>query len=511
MTTSPRTNSRSKIAIIGTGFSGLGMAIRLKQAGEHDFVIFEKEGGVGGTWRINQYPGCACDVQSHLYSFSFEPNPDWQRTFPPQPEIWAYLERCAQKYDLHPQIRFDTHIVAYRWDETRAVWELTDQAGNRHSSKILLIGHGPLSKPAYPKIEGLEHFQGNCFHSQRWDHDYPLQGKRVAVIGTGASAIQFVPRLQPHVARLDLYQRTPPWVVPKPDRRYTRLERWLFRHVPAVQKLYRGFIYSVLETRAIAFAVNPRFMSLPQRAAYSHIRRHIKDPELRRKVTPAYTFGCKRVLISNDYYPALAQPNVDVIATDIRRITGTGIETADGRQREVDAIILGTGFDSHFPFAKGSVIGREGRDLMDAWEEGLEAYKGTTVAGFPNLFVMIGPNTGLGHSSMIYMIESQIRYILDALDTMQRYGIEVVDVKENVLDRFNAWLQEKSNTAVWKVGGCRSWYLHPKSGKNDMLWPDFTWRFRHLTRRFDIEAYNCLSRPTAKQETAATTASKATV
>lgn len=489
-TTSDRHNkSHHHIAIIGSGFSGLGMAIKLKEGGERDFVVYEREGGVGGTWRVNHYPGCACDVQSHLYSFSFEPNPNWSRMFAPQPEIRAYLEKCAEKYGVLPHIQLNTEIRTLKWDEAQSLWHIEDAHGNQSTADVVISGMGGLSTPSYPALKGLESFQGKTFHSQRWDHDYDLRGKRVAVIGTGASAIQFVPRIQPEVAHLDLYQRTAPWIMPKPDREVSKLEQALFNRFPTLQQGFRNLIYMMLESRVLGFAISPRIMKLAQRLAIRHIHRQIKDPALREKVTPDYTIGCKRILISNDYYPALAQDNVDVVTDGIREIRANSIVTADGTERPVDAIIFGTGFHATDPVPPGTVFGRDSVDLIDVWKDGPEAYKGTSVAGFPNLFFLMGPNTGLGHNSMVYMIESQIAYVTDALRLMRQQGLRTVDVRPDAQRAFNTRIQNQLGGTVWNIGGCQSWYIHPVSGKNVTLWPDFTWKFRQQTRHFDAEAY----------------------
>jgi cation diffusion facilitator CzcD-associated flavoprotein CzcO len=478
-----------RIAIVGTGFAGLGMAIRLKQAGVEDFVILEKAAEVGGTWRDNHYPGCACDVQSHLYSFSFAPNPEWSRMFSPQPEIWSYLRQCTDRYGLRPYIRFDSEVQSARWDEAAGLWRIAIAGGRQLSAQVLISGMGGLSRPAYPEgIKGLEKFKGKSFHSQDWDHDYPLEGKRVAVIGTGASAIQFVPQIQKQVAQLDLYQRTPPWILPKPDRAVTPFEQRLFKALPLAQRLFRGAIYAMMETRVLGFTINPKIMNLVKRVALRHIHHHIKDPALRARLTPDYTVGCKRVLISDDYYPALAQPNVVVIGDGIREVRAHGIVGQDGVERPVDAIIYGTGFHATDPMPKGVLFGRGGRDIVEAWKDGPEAYKGTTVAGFPNLFLIVGPNTGLGHNSMVYMIESQVHYIMDALRRMDQGRLRSVEVKPQVQARFNARIQAQLSHAVWSAGGCNSWYLHP-SGKNTSLWPGFTFSFRHQLRRFDLADY----------------------
>ena len=493
-----------RVAIIGTGFSGLGMAIQLKREGVDDFVVFEKESGVGGTWRVNHYPGCACDVPSHLYSYSFEPNPDWSRMFSPQPEIKAYLERCARKYGVLPHVRFNTELTELRWDEHAALWHIATRGGQRYTAQVVVSGMGGLSTPSIPKVEGLERFEGAVFHSQQWDHDYDLRGKRVAVIGTGASAIQFVPQIQKQVAQLDLYQRTPPWIIAKPDRAISAAERLLFKLTPAAQRTLRNAIYWQHEARAVGFAVNPRLMVLAKRWALSHIRRQIKSRELRRKVTPDYMIGCKRVLISNDYYPALAQNNVDVITHGIREVRAHSVVSQDGVERKVDAIIFGTGFQATDPLPRGVVFGREGRDLLDAWPRGPEAYKGASVAGFPNLFFLMGPNTGLGHNSMVYMIESQVAYVMDALRTMQDWRLQSVEVSPQAQADYNADMESRSRRTVWSTGGCKSWYLHPVSGRNVTLWPGFTWQFRRLTKVFDPAAYRL--KPLAARRAAAVAA-----
>ncbi|QEY62213.1 NAD(P)/FAD-dependent oxidoreductase [Metapseudomonas lalkuanensis] len=491
MTASPRPSARHcKIAIIGSGFSGLGMAIRLKQKGENDFLMFEKEPGIGGTWRVNNYPGCGCDVQSHLYSFSFEPNPNWTRMFAKQEEIKAYLEGCWEKYRLQDKTLLGTEITRLAWNDVDELWQIEDAAGNRYSAQFVVSGMGALSTPSIPPLNGLSNFKGETFHSQQWNHDYDLTGKRVAVVGTGASSIQFVPQIQKQVAQLDLYQRTAPWIMPKPDRAISEGERSRFKRFPFLQQLWRGAIYTVLESRVIGFALTPKVMKLAEWVARGYIKRKIKDPVLRAKVTPDYTMGCKRVLISNDYYPALTQPNVDVITDGIQEIRKNSIVTADGKEREIDAIIFGTGFTPSDPLPRGVVFGRNGVDLLDTWPQGPEAYKGTLTAGFPNLFFLMGPNTGLGHNSMVYMIESQIHYVLGALDLLDARRLRSLEVKRDVQDKFNGKLQGSLGKTVWNAGGCMSWYLHPVSGRNCTVWPGFTWRFRLLTRNFDPAAYH---------------------
>lgn len=477
------------IAIIGTGFAGLGMAIRLKQAGLHDFALFEKAASVGGTWRDNHYPGCACDVQSHLYSFSFAPNPNWSRMFSPQPEIRAYLERCTDQFRLRPHLRLNHELRRAAWDDASGTWQLDMADGKRVQARVLVSGMGGLSRPAYPNIPGLARFRGEAFHSQHWNHDYALAGKRVAVIGTGASAIQFVPQIAAQVAHLDLFQRTPPWIMPKPDRKVSAAERWLFRRLPLTQKLMRTGIYWALESRVLGFVVHPKLMTVVARIARHHIKRQIADPALRAIVTPDYTIGCKRVLISNDYYPALARANVDVVTHGIDHVEEDAIVMRDGTRRKADCIIFGTGFHATDPIPRDAILGQRGADLLDAWRDGAEAYLGTTVAGFPNLFLVVGPNTGLGHSSMVFMIESQVNYILGALKAMGQQRVQAIDVRPPAQRDYNAGLQRKLAGAVWSEGGCVSWYLDPKTGKNTTLWPGFTWQFRRATARFRMADY----------------------
>jgi cation diffusion facilitator CzcD-associated flavoprotein CzcO len=478
------------IAIIGTGFAGLGMAIRLLQSGNDDFAVFEKADSVGGTWRDNHYPGCACDVQSHVYSFSFAPNPRWTRMFAPQPEIRAYLNRCVDRFRLSPWLNFGHELTNAKWDDAAHCWRLAFANGRRLTARVLISGMGGLSRAAMPAIEGLDTFEGKAFHSQHWDHDYALEGKRVAVIGTGASAIQFVPQIAPRAAKLSLFQRTPPWIMPKPDRAISRFEQRLFRALPFTQALARTGLYWMLETRVLGFAVHPALMKNVQKLALRHIRHQVPDPELRAAVTPDYTIGCKRVLISNDYYPALSRKNVSVVTSAIERVDRTGVVTADGVHHEVDCLIYGTGFQVADPFPAGAIVGRGGVDIVETWRNGAHAYLGTSLPGYPNFFMLVGPNTGLGHNSMVFMIESQIEYVLGALAAMKGDRADSIEVRPYVEARYNERIQKKLGRAIWSVGGCKSWYLDPRSGKNTTLWPGFTWRFRRATARFSIADYH---------------------
>jgi cation diffusion facilitator CzcD-associated flavoprotein CzcO len=477
------------VAIIGSGFSGLGMAIRLKQEGREDFVVLERGDEVGGTWHYNTYPGCACDVPSHLYSFSFAPNPDWTQTYSPQPEIGAYLRRCADEFGVRPHVQLNTTVESAEWHEDGGRWLIETDHG-RVSARVVVAGMGPLAEPKIPDIPGLDSFEGTSFHSARWDHDHDLSGERVASIGTGASAIQLVPSIQPAVEQLHVFQRTPPWIFPHRNRPVTRAERRLYRALPAAQRLVRGGVYAMRELAVLGFVKRPALMRLVERVAKRHMRNQISDPALLEKVTPDYTIGCKRILPSNKWYPALGKPNVELVTDGIAEVREHSIVTADGTEREVDTIIFSTGFHvADMPVGK-QIRGRDGQLLDEAWEGSPRAHLGSTVPGFPNLFLLLGPNTGLGHSSMVYMIESQIAYVLDALRTMERAGARAVEVRADAVAEFNEAIEEQLDGTVWNTG-CASWYLDD-TGRNATLWPDWTWRFRQRTAKFDAANYRLI-------------------
>jgi cation diffusion facilitator CzcD-associated flavoprotein CzcO len=486
--TSTNGSDHVRIAIVGTGFSGLGMAIKLKEAGVEDFTILERADDVGGTWRDNTYPGCQCDVPSHLYSFSFAPNPDWSRTYSKQAEIWDYLREVTDRYGMRPHIRFEHDVTDAAWDDDERVWRLETSQGEL-TCEILIAGSGALVEPQIPDIPGLDSFEGAVFHSARWDHDYDLEGKRVASIGTGASAIQYVPEIQPKVEQLHVFQRTPPWIMRHTDRPITGLERRLYRRFPRLQRLTRAGVYLGREWLVLGFVKRQRLMKRIQKLAEAQLRRQVKDPELREKLRPSYTFGCKRILPTNRWYPALQQPNVEVVTEGIVEVKPNAVVSADGREREVDAIILGTGFHvTDMPMTQ-HIRGRDGRLMSEQFEgEGTEGYLGTVVKNFPNFFFLTGPNTGLGHTSMVYMIESQIRYIVDAVRTMEREGIATLEVRPEAQAEFNQEIQSRMTHTVWMRGGCASWYIDDK-GRNSTLWPDWTFRFRQRTSRFDLPSY----------------------
>lgn len=476
-----------RVIIIGTGFAGLGMAIRLRQHGMTDFVVLERAAEVGGTWRDNRYPGCACDVPSRLYSFSFEPNPSWSRNFSPQQEIWDYLRHCARRYGLRPHIRFQHELLDAAWDHPRRRWLVRTNRGEL-TCDVLITGTGALSDPKIPDIPGLTSFQGAVFHSARWNGDYDLRDRRVAVVGTGASAIQFVPLIQSKVASLTLFQRTPAWIMPRSVREISGFEQTLYRTVPGLQRLTRAGIYCCREALVPGFTVYPRLLAMTESIARAHLRRQVPDPELRAKLIPDYTIGCKRILISSDYLPALTKPNVDLVTSGLTRVGPDWVQAADGTRREVDTIIFGTGFHvTDMPVA-ARLRGRDGRTLAEVWSGGAQAHRGTTVAGFPNLFMLVGPNTGLGHSSLIYMIESQVAYTLDALRYLRRTGAAAVEVRAQAQAAYNQTVQRRMAGTVWTAGGCASWYLD-RHGRNTTLWPTFTWRFRRATRAFQPAEY----------------------
>jgi cation diffusion facilitator CzcD-associated flavoprotein CzcO len=475
-----------RTVIVGTGFSGIGMAIELLREGERDFVLLERADDIGGTWRDNTYPGCRCDVPSHLYSFSFAPNPNWSSTFSPQAEILDYLRDVAARFGVLPHVRFGTELESAEWDEAGTCWRLETSQGPI-AADVLIAAQGPLSDPLVPDLPGLDSFEGTTFHSATWDHQHRLDGERVAVIGTGASAIQFVPKIQPLVGQMHVFQRTPPWVMPHPNRPMKRWEQRLYRRLPAAQLAMRAGIYWARETFVLQFR-NRRMRKLATRMALRQLEQQVPDPELRARLTPRYELGCKRILPTDEWYPALQQPNVELVADGVREIRSHSIVSADGTEREVDTIIFGTGFHvTDIPLA-GRLRGRDGRTLAETWDGSPSAYKGAAVAGYPNLFFLVGPNTGLGHNSIVFMIESQIKYVTGALAAMRRRGASVVDVRPDAQAAYNARIDEMTEGTVWVSGGCASYYID-RNGRNSIIWPTFTWPFRQRTREFDEGAY----------------------
>ncbi len=479
-----------RVAIIGAGLGGIGAGIRLRQAGVTSFIILERAAAVGGTWRDNTYPGCACDVPSHLYSFSFAPNPGWSHSFSRQPEIWQYVEDVTDRYGLREQLAFGSEVLRADWDAGPARWWLRTNRGEL-TADVLVCASGPLSEPSLPDVPGLADFPGEIFHSSRWNHSYSLEGKRVAVVGTGASAIQIVPKIQPEVKDLVLFQRTPAWIVPRRDRRITEFEKRLYRQVPAAQRLARLGIYISRESLVGGFTKRPAILKTAQRMALRHLAQAVPDAELRAKLTPDYVMGCKRILISSDFYPAIRRPNVQVVASGLAKVDGNTLTAKDGTSCEVDAIILATGFHAVDAPIADRLYGADGQSLAQAWNGDMRALRGTTIAGFPNLCMVIGPNTGLGHNSMIYMIESQLNYIVDYVATLDRTGAAALDTRPGAQQAWCDGIERRMASTVWTTGGCVSWYLNA-AGRNPTLWPGSTIGFRLATRRLDQSEYEMI-------------------
>ncbi|PYE53542.1 flavin-containing monooxygenase [Deinococcus yavapaiensis] len=480
------TASHVHVAVIGSGFAGIAMAIRLLGDGERDFVVFERASDVGGTWRDNTYPGCACDVPSNLYSFSFAPYPDWSRRYAPQTEILAYLRDVARRFGVLPHVRFSHEVRTATWDDAEGIWRL-ETSGGPWTATFVVSGQGPLSTPKWPDLPGLHDFGGELMHSARWNHAYDLAGKRVAVIGTGASAIQFVPAIQPRVAHLTVFQRSAPWIVPRGDRAFTSNERRAFRSLPITQRLSRAAIFLKHERDGLGFW-EPRLEPYVRSIAARHLKAQVRDASLRAKLTPNYRIGCKRILVSDDYYPALQQPNVSLVTEPIERVTKGGVVTANGTLHEVDAMLCGTGFEvATMPFAR-LFRGKDGRTLAQTWASGPEAYLGTTVANFPNLFLLLGPNVLLGHNSVLYMMEAQVAYVAACLQHARREHLQAFDVRPEAQRTYNDALQARFERSAWSARHCASWYLD-EHGRNVTLWPDFALSFRRRLRAFDPAAY----------------------
>ena len=476
------------LLVVGAGFSGLAMAMRARAAGIAALAVLEKADSVGGTWRDNTYPGAACDVPSHLYSLSFAPKADWTRTYAPQPEIAAYLRETAEGAGLMPLIRFGTAFLGAVWDEAAALWQVETSRGPMRA-RAIAAGTGFLHRPAYPAIPGRTDFAGRQFHSATWDHACDLAGKRVGVIGSGASAVQIVPAIAGTVGHLTLFQRTPSWIVPRRDRPVPAWRRALYRALPPARCLERTRLFWLNEARALAgFTRVSRLTGLAERLARHHLFKSVPDRTLRAKLRPSYRLGCKRVLISDDFYPALQRPNVAVETGAIRAITPAGVVTADGVEHPLDVLVHATGFDVSAGLPRARIVGRGGTTLAAAWAGGMEAYQGISVAGFPNFFLLLGPNTALGHNSVLLMLEAQIEHVLGCLAALQRAGARTIAVRPaaqaGFLDRIRAQLA----ASVWQRGGCTSWYLDTE-GRNPVLWPGSVLAYRRSTRRVRLRDY----------------------
>ncbi len=475
------------VLIVGAGFSGLAMAIRCRQAGIGPLRVIEKADGIGGTWHDNTYPGAACDIPSHLYSLSFAPKADWSRMYAPQPEILAYLQDTAERNGLMPLIQLGTTFTGATWDAERALWHVETDRG-RITARAIVAGMGGLHHPAFPDIPGRDAFAGPAFHTAAWDHSAALAGKRVGVIGTGASAIQVVPELAAVASHLTLFQRTPPWIMPKNDHAIAERARDRYRRLPLSRRLERARLFWLHEVRALlGFTKVSKLTGQAESLARHHLAKAVPDKALRAKLTPNYRFGCKRVLISDDFYPALQRPNVTLETDGIARITETGVTTGAGQHHELDVIVYATGFDVAATFARMHLVGRDGRSLTEAWAGGVGAYQGITVAGFPNFFMLLGPNTGLGHNSVVSMIEIQVQHVLDCLTALGR-GTKTVEVRPEAQARFVDRLQSRMADSIWQAGGCRSWYLDA-TGRNSTLWPDSVMAYRRSARRARLRDY----------------------
>jgi cation diffusion facilitator CzcD-associated flavoprotein CzcO len=493
----PRGSERHvRVAIIGAGFSGLGMAAQLTRHGIHDFLVVERAGEVGGTWRDNTYPGAACDIRSDLYSFSFAPNPEWAHRYGRQGEILEYLKGVADRYGLRPHIVFRAELRRADWDDEAAVWRVETNR-ETFTADVLVSGNGPLIDPTWPEIPGLETFAGPRFHSSRWRHDVDLAGKRVAVIGTGASAIQFVPELQKVAGQVTVFQRTPPWIVPRADGPTSARRRRWFARAPILQRMSRAVVFVSADARFLGFRFKP-IGRIFEAVSRRFLRSQVADPVMRAQLTPDYRIGCKRILISSEYYAALTRPNVELVTEAIASIDGHEIVTADGWRREFDVLIGGTGFEATHPSIAPLVRGRDGVSLADRWavkgSGHMSALRGTTVHGFPNLFLLIGPNTALGHNSLIFIIESQLDYVLQALRFMDATGTRVIEPRARAQAAYNDRIQRQLRDSVWTTGGCRSYYLDD-GGRNTTLWPRRAGAFRAAVRHFDPAEYELSGAP----------------
>jgi cation diffusion facilitator CzcD-associated flavoprotein CzcO len=488
------TARHAHVIVIGGGLAGLAAAIGLRRRGWDDFLVLERGGQVGGTWRDNTYPGAACDVPSHLYSFSFAPNPRWTRSFSSQAEIQDYIVDVAARYGVRDRHVFGCEVTSARWRDGPARWHLETTRGS-FTADVVVGAFGALCEPALPDIKGIGSFEGDIFHSARWRHDVDLSGRKVAVIGTGASAIQIVPAIADRVAELHVFQRTAPWILPRLDRRYSTVERLACRYLPGYQRLMRLGLYWAHEAQAVGLGRRPWLMRPMQLLARGMLRRGVRDRALRGRLTPDYRVGCKRILLSNRYYPTFGREHVRLVTDGIAEVRADRLVTTDGATHEADVIVLATGFQVTDSPTYRKIFGRDGRSLGDVFDDvGRQCYKGTAIANFPNLFLLVGPNTGLGHSSMIFMIESQVRYVVDAIATMRRRGIRSVEVRADAQRRFAGRLRQRLSRSVWNTGGCASWYLD-KHGDNTTMWPGFSFEFRFTTRRFDPAAYHLSNTP----------------
>lgn len=478
--------SHHRVVVIGAGIAGVGLGVRLLQQGIEEFVILERNESVGGTWFEHTYPGCGCDIPAHLYSYSFARNPRWTRMFPRQEEILDYVRATAEEFGVLPHIRFSCEMEESAWDQDAGLWRVRTAEGEL-TADVLVTAIGATAEPDEPEIDGLASFTGHRFHSARWDHDHDLRGERVAVIGTGPGAAQFVPRIQPEVERLTVFQRTAPWVLPHVDRPVPWVERALYNALPPLQDVQRNLLFAVYESMGIGFRGKTALIAPVEAIGRAHLRRQVRDPELRAKLTPHYRFGCKRPILSNTYNPALAAENTEVVTAPIYRVDGNAIVTGDGARHEVDTLISAIGYKYNRSLLTHRLRGGDGRTLGEVWDRSPKAYLGSTVPGFPNMFILLGPNS-IGINSVIFSLESQIAYVMSALRTMDRRGARRVEVRQEALDGFVEDVDARSEGSVWTAGGCKAYYVDD-TGRNFGLYPGFATGFRRRTRRFDAEPY----------------------
>ncbi|MDR7087953.1 cation diffusion facilitator CzcD-associated flavoprotein CzcO [Aeromicrobium panaciterrae] len=479
---------KKDIVIIGTGFSGMGAAMKLRDSGREDFVVLEKAHDVGGTWRDNTYPGCECDIPSHMYSFSYELNNDWSKSFSGQAEIWAYMRKVADEKGIRPYITFGVEVTGASWDDQRKVWTVKTN-GEDYEARVVIAGVGGLHIPNVPEIKGADSFEGPKFHSAGWDHTVDLKDKKVVVIGTGASAIQFIPIIAQETGHLTVFQRTPAWVLPKKDKPTPEWRKKVFAKVPGATRAYRNALYWALEARAIGFNGHVKILPVAEKIVKRYLAKKIPDPELRAKLTPDYRLGCKRVLQSNTYYPTFLRDDVTLNTDGVAEIVNDGVIDANGVKHEADIIIYGTGFHVIDAFDYLDVKGKDGVNLADQFREhGTETYMGMTIHGFPNLYFMLGPNTALGHNSVVFMIEQQTKYIVKMLDEMDKRGAVSANATLPAQTEFNKEIQKLVEKGIWTQGGCTSWYLD-SHGKNRTIWPKFTFQYWWETRKVEAKDF----------------------
>lgn len=481
------TTTHAKIAIIGSGFAGLGLAIQLRRRGEYDFIVLERAGDVGGTWRDNTYPGAACDIQSHLYSFSFRPNPNWSRVYATQPEIHAYLREASIDEGVQPHITFNAELLSCTWQSGEAHWALETSAGS-FTADFVVTAAGHLSDPKLPNITGLEKFERPMFHSARWDHSFQWEGKSIGVIGSGASGIQIVPELAKTAGQLTVFQRSAPYIIPRVDHEYTTAQKSMFRRMPETAQALRDELFWGNEARFPQRRGIADFIAKIETTALDHLAAQVPEGGLRDKLTPDYMIGCKRILISNDYYPTFLRDNVALETSGIVEVRERSIVTNDG-EIELDALVLGTGFEAADLPITHRIFDENGRSMAESWTSGGAAFACSTVAGYPNLFIMNGPNSGLGAGSIIYVVESQIQYILGALEFMDSTGSATIEIPQQAQDDFVASIDERAADTVWLNGGCYSWYVDHRYGRLTTVWPDFMTRFRRESGRFKPDEY----------------------